>query len=450
MKQLSLLVSLAIILVFTGCTKEVNHLNSEKNSNPKFDSIVQFLKTNFPDQVSILKLDSIRELQYNHQNIGFQIFNKSTSKKFLLLRKEFSGYSGSWIDMTALQEKGTSKYSGKIHLKSLGDKITTDLIVENNKVVQVQKLDKSLSRIIRVNPGQISKNGQNNMTVRDGSNLQDVITLPEVIIVINHINYLSLYWLFDIFSPFNHYYMLENIIIEGNGGPSGGNGSVRPKNESESQNVIAVPVFYGPKTPIKNLVDELKCFTVNSKSTYSISVNVNQPRPNSRDKVDPSNDFQAGHTFLSLEQVNSDGSKIVRNVGFYPQNSVYPGKFEDQSIFGEDSDSPFSVSLKIGVSGQELNTVLNSLISQQSTSYDLEIFNCVSSVATALNKIDVHLPMTSSGIEYLFKGVNPGDLGQDIRNLDLNKFQAKNGNRKVDRKTSDKNDIKPLKKNGSC
>src|SRR5690606_37664184 len=121
--------------------------------------------------------------------------------------------------------------------------------------------------------------------------------------------------------------------------------------------------------------------------------------------VNPSNEFIAGHTFLSLEQLKSDGTTIVRNVGFYPKNSVYPGKFEDVSIFGDDSDTHFSVSLKMAVTGKEMIIVLNSLKAQQLLAYDIESENCVSAVSSSLKKININLPMTVSGIESIYKGV---------------------------------------------
>lgn len=177
-------------------------------------------------------------------------------------------------------------------------------------------------------------------------------------------------------------------------------------------------------------------------------MNINQPRPTSRDKVDFFNKFFAGHAFLTLEQSNTDGSSILRNVGYYPQNSVYPGSFRDRSVFGEDSKTPYSVSLKMTVSGSEFQTVMHSLLEQQSHPYDLEDFNCVNSVALVMEKIGVHLPMNPSCIDIIFKGVNPGDLGQDIRDLDLKSFQAKNGNRKISKIENDNNVILPSPKRG--
>ena len=447
MKRLPQLVSLAIILVFAGCTKDFKNINPDNSHSPQLDSIAQFLKTNFPDQVSKLKLESIQELFYHKENIGYQIFDKSDSKKFLVIKKVLLGYSGNWIDLTELTKSPSNSYSGKIRMKPLDNEINSDLIVENNKVVRVEKWDKALSRIIEVDPFQAQKTLNKSWSHRDGMNSQEEILLPEVIIVINKMDYLSLYWILNDYNSYSFLY-IQNGDPSSSGGLGGTTGI--PNQNTQNENIIALPVYTGPKNPITNLSDELKCFTVNSKSTYSISVNVNQPRPNSRDKVDPSNNFAAGHTFFSLEQVNSDGSKIIRNIGFYPKNSVYPGNFEDASIFGDDSDTPFSVSLKVTVTAAEMITVLNSMKEQQSVPYNLENSNCVSSVTSSLEKINIHLPMTSSGIEYLFKGVNPGDLGQDIRNLDLNQFQAKNGNRKVVRSTSEKNNYQPSQKKGSC
>lgn len=447
MKHFSQLFSLVIILVFTGCTKEQSNIKPEKIIDPEIDSVVSFLKANFPEKVTALHIENIKTIRYHKQNVGYQIFEKSDSKKFLVLKKEGPTYSGNWVDLNAMSINKSNSFSGKIQLNGLRNESKTDLIIENNKVIQVEKWDKTLSRKIVGYPRQRGISTQNGISKTGNTNLQDVVVLQEVVIVVNRANYWNLYWLFNEYPPFSYSYYKWDTDSEFSGG-GGGNGNSSPNNQND--NVIGLPVYEGPKTPIKDLKDELKCLTINPNSTYSISINVNQPRPDSRDKVDPSNNFMAGHTFLTLEQNNADGSKIIRNVGFYPKNSVYPGNYEDQSIFGEDSETPFAVSLKIAVTGQEMNTVVKSLLAQQSLSYDLENSNCVSSVALSLQKINIQLPMTSTGIEYLFKGVNPGDFGQDIRNLDLNNFRKENGDRTVERITSKKNDLRPSGKNGSC
>lgn len=102
------------------------------------------------------------------------------------------------------------------------------------------------------------------------------------------------------------------------------------------------------------------------------------------------------------------------------------------------------------MTGKELNTVINTLLNQQDNNYELNNFNCVNSAAAALASIKVNLPLTKSGDQTFFSGNNPGDLGQDIRNLDLNSFSRNNGNRNVYRTVSDRNNQQAKTKAGTC
>ena len=149
-----------------------------------------------------------------------------------------------------------------------------------------------------------------------------------------------------------------------------------------------------------------------------------------------------------MEQHNSDGSAIIRNIGFYPKNSSKPGDPIDAAIFGEDSNTPFDVSLKISVSGADFITVIHRLESQTLV-YDLDNFNCTNSAMDALKSININLPSTKSN-SALFSGNNPGDLGEDIRNMDLNNFSANNGSRKITRTVSNSNNQTAPKRSGGC
>jgi hypothetical protein len=68
---------------------------------------------------------------------------------------------------------------------------------------------------------------------------------------------------------------------------------------------------------------------------------------------------------------------------------------------------------------------------------------------SALKSININLPSTKSA-SALFSGNNPGDLGEDIRNLDLNNFSANNGGRKMTRTVSNSNNQAAPKRNGGC
>jgi hypothetical protein len=81
--------------------------------------------------------------------------------------------------------------------------------------------------------------------------------------------------------------------------------------------------------------------------------------------------------------------------------------------------------------------------------YDLDHFNCANSAIAALQSININLPDTKSN-NVLFSGSNPGDLGEDIKNLNLDKFSTDNGGRKVVRTQSADNSQKPPAKAGGC
>ena len=156
-----------------------------------------------------------------------------------------------------------------------------------------------------------------------------------------------------------------------------------------------------------------------------------------------------GHTFLTLEQQNADGTRVIRTLGFYPKNSVKPGSEKDQSVFGDDSNTPYDVSLDFTVTGAEMATVIGKLLDQQALQYDLDNFNCTNSAMEALKSININLPSTKSN-ESFFSGNDPGDLGEDIRKLDLDNFSVQNANRKITRTVSPSDDQRPKGRMGTC
>jgi hypothetical protein len=79
----------------------------------------------------------------------------------------------------------------------------------------------------------------------------------------------------------------------------------------------------------------------------------------------------------------------------------------------------------------------------------LNNFNCTNSPMEGLKSININLPSTKS-TETLFSGNDPGDLGEDIRGLNLNDFSAQNGNRKITRTVSNLNNKYSKGKVGGC
>ncbi len=164
------------------------------------------------------------------------------------------------------------------------------------------------------------------------------------------------------------------------------------------------------------------------------------------------NAHQVGHTYLTLEQDNNNGTKIIRNVGFYPKNYSKPGASEDVSIFGEDSQTPSSVILKITVNSTDFNTVIQKVKSDANLDYNLDWYNCSTSVIDDLHSININLPSTirDNNIIAPFTGNNPGDLGEVIRGLNLTTFSQQNGNRVMTRNVSGSNSLMPPVRTGAC
>lgn len=433
MKRQTFLHFLFFLFILSGCKKENIATSIIKVSNPFFDSSVAFLRTTLSNgNFERLDISNFEQLQYNGKILGVKIFEKNIPHdRFLILGNASGDYEGNWVDMSDLKNTQSTRYqSGSISLTSLDGKFITKVVVEKSKVVNIIKQPDKNPALDNVSP-----------------------ILPEIIIFYDVNNggdngggssFTSLYWLFNQNAFYSGYYYQD----PGSSGSGTGHGAgSTPGNKGD--NISAAPTFISPDKPISDVKKEVECFTNNSTSTYSISVNVNQPIPNSRDIMNVFAAFQVGHSFLTFNQINADGTQTIRNIGFYPKNEVKPANIVDQSTFGEDSNTPFDVSLKFEVSGTEFINVINTLVGQQSASYDLDNFNCTNSLMSALGSININLPSTKS-TDLLFNGNNPADLGEDIRNLNLDDFSTANGNRKITRSVSNSNDQKPPAKKGSC
>lgn len=437
MKKATFYFGFILILIFSSCKKQ-NISSNPVSQKSFFDSTVQYLKTQLSSEdFEKLNLENKKILRYHGKKIGVQIFEKiGSSKKYLLLKKNGTSYSGNWIDMSNLKVSNDSLVHGTVNLESINKETHVDLQVKNNEVIQVIKTDEIFLNRQVINYKQPNK--KQNLYSREE---EEAVELPAIVIYWGgpDQDFSSLYWLFD------QDWEFEDAYYEGGGGGGetnfGGGGYI-------ADNVASAPTFISPTYPITDIKTEVKCFSNNVSSAYSISVNINEPSPGTRDVFDPFSSFRAGHTFLTLEQHNPDGSSIIRNIGFYPKYSAKPGDPLDVGVFGEDSNTPFDVSLKISVSGADFISVIHNL-ENQTMVYDLDNFNCANSTMSALKSVNINLPSTKSN-SALFSGNTPGDLGEDIRNMDLNNFSAANGGRKITRTVSNSNNQTAPTRTGGC
>lgn len=206
----------------------------------------------------------------------------------------------------------------------------------------------------------------------------------------------------------------------GGGGGSGGGGTTNPCGDQGGVTTSAAPcggdswdsstiiVIPPDGQTISNITDYLKCFDLNQPAY--VNVYVDQPAPGSSAAY-VTNPVDPGHTFVSIQQGN-----LVRVIGFYPVQGVYPiGNPSEPSILVDDSGHDYDVKLTIIASGAELSAVVNYAKSYQSV-YHLDKYNCTDFAIKIAEKAGVYLP-DSYGTWPGGGGSNPGALGQYIRTL---------------------------------
>lgn len=182
-------------------------------------------------------------------------------------------------------------------------------------------------------------------------------------------------------------------------GGSGGGGSITPS-----------LVLLGPSNKISDINDYLKCINLGQNAVLVIYVD--QPTPNSSDTWSGSvYNPNVGHTFIAIQQ----GDGIRRVLGYYPDTTVDPSAPNDPRAFGNDQGHSFDVAISIPINPNQLLDVI-SYISNSPTSYNLNTYNCTDFAIAVGNLVGLNLP-DSYGTWPGGGGSNPGNLGQEIRNM---------------------------------
>jgi len=191
--------------------------------------------------------------------------------------------------------------------------------------------------------------------------------------------------------------------------------------------------FEPPGNPIANVVDYLKCFTNagGSDHSYKVTICVQQPIPGVRDAykwvdggpIGSSNEgniVNVGHTFLVFSE-QYGGTTITRNIGFYPSSGVKPGSNRSQGILNNDETHTYNISATFSVTNANFFLMLNSVATgnNQGFYYDLNSENCTTFALQTLMQGGVNLPNTIGTWPGGGMGCNPGDLGEDIRQMAL-------------------------------
>jgi hypothetical protein len=185
-----------------------------------------------------------------------------------------------------------------------------------------------------------------------------------------------------------------------------------------------------PTNPIADIATYFGCFTNSSAidHTYTVTVCVLQPDPGTRSpwgftsggssgSSAASNVVNVGHTFLIMKE-NSAGTHITRNVGFYPETQVNPAFPTDQGQLDDNESTGYNISLTYTLTNSQFFAMLNyiSLGNNSGYIYDLNSNNCTTFALHTLAAGGVTLT-TQAGNWSGGTGDDPGDLGEDIRDM---------------------------------
>ncbi len=181
-----------------------------------------------------------------------------------------------------------------------------------------------------------------------------------------------------------------------------------------------------PNNPITNHYDYLKCFEFSSNATYKITLAVDQPQIGTRKTFKVFSNGQivdVGHTFLILSQ-NLNGVTTTRSIGLYPSESVSPYDPIAPGVLNNDQGHDYNVALTMDVQPFYFMTVVNSIKNNPVPNYNLNVNNCTSWAVYRLGSIPNDIPETI-GFWPGGLGLNPGDMGEDLRSRTLGQGETK-------------------------
>lgn len=153
------------------------------------------------------------------------------------------------------------------------------------------------------------------------------------------------------------------------------------------------------------------------RTNFSITIYVEQPIVNSREKVTGAN---VGHTFVKIVKANSTTMELQELIiDFHPKNPVMSVFGNETSKFKINSGYEFNISVNKSISETEFNEVLNYILKKMEDKepYILNEYNCTDFALECAKKANVTLPdnpIESEEGGFTISGSNPADLGADL------------------------------------
>jgi hypothetical protein len=245
--------------------------------------------------------------------------------------------------------------------------------------------------------------------------------------------------------------------VYSNGNGSGGSSAPGDETVGIGMNTVLI----GP--PDRVITDPWqykRCFTRSENSTYKVILYVDQPKAGTRALMADGeghtsfgsieNDTKTfGHAWISFEEKRSNGNIIRRAMGFWPAENIRLSTLSAAGVLGNDDDRYFDVSLEIGVVKDAFFSLLDDCSMGNYERYSLNNNNCTGWAIDKIYKnLLILLPRTlASWPLELGEGPTPGNLGEDLRAMDVNQIM---GNSRVTNIRKNAVSGPSLKNSGSC
>jgi RHS repeat-associated protein len=156
-------------------------------------------------------------------------------------------------------------------------------------------------------------------------------------------------------------------------------------------------------------------FTDPDGEEKQLTIYVEQPVPNSRAVSNGPSDY--GHAFIGLR--DTDTMSEDHKVGFYPENKtdlIFDRSATVPGVLKSDKDSDWTVKMTVTISDDAYATIKSDINTQakKAQDYNMQTNNCANWVVNEAGKAGVNLPQTKGKTDGR-QGLDPGDLGQDLR-----------------------------------
>ncbi|SFA41224.1 hypothetical protein SAMN04488511_102274 [Pedobacter suwonensis] len=224
-------------------------------------------------------------------------------------------------------------------------------------------------------------------------------------------------------------------------GTSSGNPDYGGGGSSEFSGLDSATLLADGNAAIEDIQEYLNCFNDNKAAQgYTLTIYVDQPYANQTDwfrvvvptggvvtnnpynvptgitfqKISGEN-FDVGHSFVTFEKNNADGSNVRQTLGFYPKgNGVSsPGAIKDNS------GHVYDVKYTMNVTAAQFQAALDKMQSDfnnkryELTNVYLAEYNCTDAAISWMNAAGANFG-TYSSYSGVFRNT-PGDFGQDLR-----------------------------------